>query len=76
MVGIAADFFEIVMLAADADAFLRIGGTSVVTLAGSEKHILELVHAGVRKQQRRVAMRNDGCARHNAMPALLKKVQE
>ena len=47
-----AHIFEVVVLAAGADAFLRSGGAGVVALLGAKKEILELVHARVGKQQR------------------------
>src|SRR6185369_9773834 len=51
VIGIASDFFEIVVLATDAQALLRVRRTWVLALVGAEKHLLELHHAGVREEQ-------------------------
>ncbi len=42
-----ADIFQVVVLAAGADAFLRGGGAVVVAFFQAEKNVLELVHPGV-----------------------------
>ena len=49
-----ADVFEIVVLAAGAHALLRSGGAGVVALFEAEEDVLELVHPGIGKQQRRI----------------------
>ena len=54
MIGVLADVVEVVVFAAGADALLRIGGALVGPVAGAEEDVLELVHAGVGEQQRRV----------------------
>ena len=55
-----ADIVEIVMLAASTDAFLRGRGTGRRgrSLEAGED-VFELVHAGIRKHQRRVVMRHE-----------------
>ena len=64
-----ADVLEIVVLAAGANAFLRRCGARVVALLLSKKDVLELVHAGVGEQQRRIVggtseeLRTGRCAR-------------
>ncbi len=45
------------MLAADADALLAIDGAGGFGLAAAKENILELVHARVGEQQRRVVQR-------------------
>jgi hypothetical protein len=51
-----ADVFEVVVLAAGADALLRGGGAVVVALLGAEEEVLELVHARVGEEQRGVVV--------------------
>ena len=53
-----ADVLQVVVLAAGAHAFLRRGGARVGALVEAEEHVLELVHAGVGEQQRRVVVRH------------------
>ena len=53
-----ADVLKVVMLAAGAHALLRRGGARVVALFDAQEDVLELVHAGVGEQQRRVVGRN------------------
>src|SRR5262249_34878921 len=53
-----ADVFEVVVLAAGADAFLRRSRSVVAALFKAEENILELVHSGVGEEQRGIAVRN------------------
>ena len=53
-----ADVFQIVVLAAGAHAALRRHRAGVGTLVLAGEHVLELHHAGVGEQQRRVVARN------------------
>ena len=62
-----ADVLEVVVLAADAHALLRRGRARVVARLAAEEHILELVHAGVREEQRRVVVRHERRAGHGAV---------
>ena len=62
-----ADVFEVVVLAAGADALLRGGGAGVVALLGAEEDVLELVHAGVGEEQRGVVVRDQRGGVHAAM---------
>jgi hypothetical protein len=50
---------EVVVLAADAHALLRGGRTRVAAPLAAKEHVLELVHPGVREQQRRVLVRDE-----------------
>jgi hypothetical protein len=52
--GRVADVLEVVVLAAGAHAALRGGRARVVALLLAEEHVLELHHAGVGEQQRRI----------------------
>jgi hypothetical protein len=60
VVGVAADFLEVVVLAADADALLGVGDALPGGLAGAEEDLLELVHAGVGEEQGGVGREDDG----------------
>ena len=53
-----ADVFQIVVLAAGAQAALRGGRAAVGALVLAQKHVLELHHAGVGKQQGRIIAGN------------------
>src|SRR5262249_47420845 len=71
-----ADLLEVVVLASGADALLRRGGPRVVALLPSEEDVLELVHAGVREEQRGVAVRDDPARRDDLGAALLEEAEE
>ena len=71
-----ADVFEVVVLAAGADAFLRGGGAGVVALLEPEEDFLELVHAGVGEQQRRVVGREQRRTAHDAMAVGLEEFEK
>ena len=53
-----ADVLEVVVLAARAHAMLRARGARDRALLAADEHVLELDHAGVREQQRRVVARD------------------
>ena len=52
------DVLKIIMLAARAHAALRSGGALVISLLMTKKEVLELHHASVRKEQRRIIARH------------------
>ena len=64
-----ADVFEVVVLAAGADAFLGGCGAIVVAFFESEENILELVHAGVGEEERGIAVRDErkSCGRGDVL---------
>src|SRR5476651_356260 len=70
------DVVEVVVLAADAHHLLRGRGAGVVALFPPEEQVLELVHAGVREEQRRVVSRDERRAGHDAVAVLLEVLQE
>ena len=76
VIRVAPDFFEIVVSAGDADALLRVRRARVVARSHAEEHVLKLVHPGVGKEQRRVALRDDGRAWHDAVRARMEKIKE
>jgi hypothetical protein len=56
---------------AGADALLRVRDAGVVALLGAQEDRLELVHARVREEQRRIVERDDGRRWHEGVPMLL-----
>src|SRR6185437_4126504 len=62
--------------AAGADAFLRGRGAGVVALLSAGEDVLELHHAGIGEEQRRVVARHQGRGRHDLMAMALEKSQE
>ncbi len=71
VVRVLADVFEVVVLAAGADALLGVGRPAVVAAAGAEEESLELVHARVGEQQRGVVVRHDRRGGHERVAVLL-----
>ena len=71
-----ADIFQVVVLSAGADAFLRGGGAFVIALLEAEEDVLELVHPGVGEKQGGIAVRNERGAAHDAVAAFLEEFQE
>ena len=55
-----ADVVKVVVLAAGADALLRGRRAGIGALVEPEEDVLELVHAGVREEKRRVVPRDNG----------------
>src|SRR3954463_5853359 len=53
------DVAKVVVLAADAHALLGGGGARIAARLAAEEHVLELVHAGVGEEERRVLMRHE-----------------
>ena len=62
VIAVVADFFEVVVLAADAEAFLAVDRATALRRAQAEEYVLELVHPGVGEKQRLVADGDDGRA--------------
>jgi hypothetical protein len=71
-----AHVFQVVVLAAGTDALLAGGGAAVGALVKAQEHILELVHAGVGEQQRRVVTRHHRRAGHDLVALALEEFQE
>ena len=71
-----ADVLEVVVLAAGAHAALRRGGAHVRPLVQAEKDVLELHHAGVGEQQRRVVGRHQRAGRHDGVAVALEVLQK
>src|SRR5439155_13485639 len=71
-----ADFVEVVVLAARAQTFLRRAGAYVVAFLDTEKDVLELVHAGVGEQKRRIIRGQKGARAHAGMAVPLEVLEE
>ncbi len=70
----AAHVFKVIVLAGDAQAFLRGGSTGIAAIFLAGKAFLELHHAGIGKEQCGVIRRNEGSGRNNFMPVFLEKL--
>jgi hypothetical protein len=70
------DVLQVIVLAADAHALLRGGRTRVVARLPAKEDVLELVHPGVGEEQRRVVVRDERRARHDAMALPLEVPEE
>ena len=68
--------FEIIVLTARADAFLRGGRPHVVALFEAEKNVFELVHSGVGKEQRRIIRGDERRGVHLAVSLLNEEVEK
>src|SRR5262249_4616510 len=71
VVGVLAHVVEVVVLAARADALLRVRDALHRRLLGAEEVRLELVHPGVGEEQRRVVVWDDRRGRDIGVPVLL-----
>src|SRR5439155_1646598 len=71
-----ADVLEVVVLPSGADALLRRDGALVVAGLTPGKDVLELVHAGIREQQRRIVLWNERGALHSSVSPLLEEAEE
>ena len=74
--GRAADLLEVVVLAGDAQDALVVDGALVRPRLGAGEDVLELDHARVREEQRRVAGRHEAALRHDGVAALGEEVDE
>ena len=71
-----ADVFEIVVFAAGTHAALARDCAHVVALIAPQKAVLELHHAGIGEQQRRVVTRNEAGGCDHGVAALAEKFEE
>jgi len=74
VVGVVAHLLEVVVLAADAEALLAVGGPWPLALLVAKEDVLELVHAGVGEHQRRVVLDDHRRAGHHMMAFAFKIV--
>ena len=73
VIGIVTHLLQVVMLAAHAQALLRVSHTATLRLSITQNDILKLVHARIGKHQRRVILYYHRCRGHHQVAALLKK---
>jgi hypothetical protein len=71
-----ADLVEVVVLAAGAHALLRARRALVAARLGAGEHVLELHHAGVGEQQRRVVRRHERARRHGGVALAGKELEK
>ena len=76
MVGVGADYFEVVMFAANANTFLGVGGAGIGAFFEAEKDVLELVHASVSEEQGGVVSGDDRIAGDKGMALLDEKIDK
>ena len=76
VVCIDTHFFEVVVLAGDADALLGVSRADVVSLSRTEKDVLELVHPCIGEQQRGVVLRKHRPGRDHLVASLTKELKE
>jgi hypothetical protein len=76
MAGGVADVFEVVVFAAGAYAALAGGGAYVVALFLAEEAVLELHHAGIGEQQRRVVARDEAGGCDHGVATIAEKFEE
>ena len=71
-----ADVFQIVVLAAGADAFLRSRGAGVGALVFAEKNVFELNHSGVSKEEGRIVFGNETGTRDDRCDRFFRSISE
>src|SRR5207302_6384280 len=76
VVGVAPHLLEVVVLAADAQALLRVHGAPVGARLVTEEDLLEGHHARVGEEQARVVLGYQRRARHHGVAALAEEVEE
>ena len=76
VVGVVSDFFQVVVLAAHAQALLRVGGAQVRGLGVAQEDVLELVHAGVGEHQGGVVLDDHRRGRHDGVALGCEEVEE
>ena len=76
VIGVVAHVFQVVVLSAGADALLAVGGPVVRAGLAPQEDVLELVHAGVGEQQRRILRGQQRTGGDRRVAALNEKVDE
>ena len=74
VVRVVAHLFEVVVLAAHAQAFLRVGLSAAFRFGVTENDILELVHAGIGEHERGVVFDHHRCGGHDEMSFRFKEL--
>jgi hypothetical protein len=68
--------FQVVMLAGDANALLRVYHTTMIRSFLPQEYGFELVHTGVGKDEGRIVLRNQGSAADERVSLPLEKFDE
>ncbi len=76
MVCIHAHFLQVVVLAAHAQAFLRVRDSGVFHGLVAQEQILERVHAGVDEHQGGIVLHHHGCRGYNVVSLFFEKIQK
>ena len=76
MAGGETDDIKVVVLAAGAHALLRRGGPAVGAFLDSGKDVLELHHAGIGEEQRRIVVRHERTRLHGDMVMFREEFEE
>ena len=76
VIGIDADFFEVVVLAGDTDALLTIGSAAKLRRAMAKEDLLKLVHSRIGKQQRLITNRHHRPTRYKPMALFRKEINK
>ena len=76
MPGRAPHLLQIVVFAAGANALLGGAGAVIVALLAAQKGILELVHAGIREEQRRIIRGDQRGGTHHTMSTAFEEAQK
>ncbi len=76
VIGVVTHFFEVVVLAAHTQTFLRVGNATALGAGVAKNDILELVHSRVGKHQRGVIFDDHRCRWHDMVAFRFKIVFE
>ncbi len=71
-----ADIFEVIVLAAGANAFLRRGRAAIGTFLGAGEDVLELHHPGIGEKKRRVVARDERRRGHDLVAVPVRNSRE
>ena len=76
VVSVVAHFLQVVVLAADAEALLRIAGTGIGCIGVAEEDVLELVHARIGEHECGVVLDDHGSGRHDVVGFALEEFKK
>jgi hypothetical protein len=74
--GGTADLFQIVVLPSRPNALLGAACPRIISLFQAEEDILELIHPGIGKKERRVIVGNKAGAADDGVPPVMKKIDK
>ena len=76
VIGVHADFFQVIVLATDAKAFLGVGDSGMLNRLIAEEQILERIHACIDEHQGGIVFHHHGCRGHDLVSFFLEKIQK